>query len=121
MRVLSIPLATALLLAGCHSTATSPAATGEGWGNAAPATAAATDEERVARWEREWEEAKRKVAMARADAAAAGEPVAPEVDRQVMDLLNRRIDDAQGTEARIEDLQDAVSDALRLAELVSIG
>jgi len=120
MRVLPICLAASLLLSGCYSTAAPTDASPGGWGSGAGASEATT-EQRLTRWEREWQEAKQTVATARAETVAAGETVPPEVDRQVTDLLNRRIEGGQGAEARIEDLQDAVSDALRLAELVSIG
>lgn len=117
MRVLPILLAAALLLSGCHSTAQSPAAPVGVWGSGATVT----PEARLARWEREWQASKRTVATARDDAVAAGAAIPPEVDRQVTDLLNRRIVGGPDPEARIDDLQDAVSDALRLAELLSIG
>ncbi len=129
MRALPISLAAALLLAGCQSTATPPTATAPasgapayGWGSHGTAAgAAATREQRLARWEREWEEAKQTVATTRAQAVASGEPVPPELDREVTELLNRTVVADQGDETRIEDLQDAVSDALRLAEILSIG
>ena len=120
MRFLSTALVACVLLSGCYSTATPTDASGGGWGGGATANAATT-EQRLARWEREWQDARQTVATARAETVAAGQTIPPEVDRQVTDLLNRRIPTGQGAEARIEDLQDAVSDALRLAELVSIG
>jgi Spy/CpxP family protein refolding chaperone len=120
MRALSISLAAALLLAGCqYATAPSDAPAAR-WDSAAAAPSKAGAEERMARWEREWEESKQSVAMARDDAATAGATIPPEVDRQVTELLDRQIEVDQDEEARIEDLQVAVSDALRLAELLSV-
>jgi regulator of protease activity HflC (stomatin/prohibitin superfamily) len=115
MRRLMIPLAAAGLLAGCAAPVAPPdmSAGGRGHGPAA--------ETGVTRWEREWQQARRTVATARAEATASGARIPPELDREVTDLLGRRIADDRDDAARIEDLQDAVSDALRLAELLSIG
>ncbi len=120
MRALSISLAAALLLAGCQYPAAPSDAPAARWDSAAAAPSVAGTEERMTRWERKWEEAKQSVAMARDDAVAAGATIPPEVDRQVTDLLDRQIEVDQDEEARIEDLQDAVSDALRLAELFGV-
>ncbi len=118
MRALSTSLTAALVLAGCQPAAMPPdaPAPAAGWHKGATA---GTDE-RMARWEREWEEAKQSLAMARGEAATAGRTIPPEVDRQVTEVLDRQIEVDQAEEARIEDLQGAVSDALRLAELLSV-
>ena len=121
MRVPAISLVAAFLVSGCDPATVAPQASTDGWGSGAMTGAAPSAEERQARWQREWQEAKQTVAMARDEAAAAGNPVPPELDRQVTDLLNRRIQSEEGSEARIEELQESVSDALRLAEILSIG
>ena len=120
MRSLSISLAAVLLLAGCQTAAVQPDAPAAGWHKGTAAATAASTEARMARWEREWEDSKQSVATARSEAIAAGATIPPEVDRQVTDLMDRQIEVDQDEEARIEDLQDAVSDALRLAELLSV-
>jgi len=119
MRTFSMSFAAALFLAGCQATTAPSDAPAVGWTSGAAAQPAEGAEERMARWEWEWEESKQSVATARDEAMAAGATIPPEVDRQVTDLLDRRIEGDEGSEERIEDLQDAVSDALRLAELLS--
>ena len=124
MRAIPITLA-AVLAAGCQ-TATAPTAPETPAPRTAPtapetAAPAVSPEPHMARWEQQWEDAKVTLSTARSDAAEAGAAVPPELDRQVTELLDLQIGTDQGDEARIEDLQDAVSDALRLAELLSVG
>ncbi len=121
MRAFAIVLAAALPLAGCYTAAVPPDTAAGGWGSGAAARADADTKQRLARWEQEWQERRQAVAVARNDAVAAGATVPPEVDREVTALLNRQVETDQDDEARIEDLQDAVSDALRLAELLRSG
>ncbi|MEM1431223.1 MAG: hypothetical protein AAGG09_17355 [Pseudomonadota bacterium] len=114
MRPLAL-LLLALAVSGCYGTTTAPPRA------PAPAvTGATTDAQRRAQWEDRWTQAKHEVAVARADAIAAGTPPAPQVDAEVTELLERDIG-SETDAARIEELEDAVSDALRLAELVSLG
>ncbi len=115
MRLPVFILATLMALAGCYGT---DGQTGGGWD--APATTPAETQARLANWEQQWADAKREVTVARAEAVATGTPIAPEVDAEVTELLERDLD-SPDPEVRIEQLQDAVSDALRLAELVSVG
>lgn len=115
MRTIPLLIATAVLLAGCYGTGDSASG---GWSE--PAATSAEIEARVANWEAQWAEARRDVTEARAEAVASGQPIAPEVDAEVTELLDRDLQSSD-PEVRIENLQDAVSDALRLAELVSIG
>lgn len=127
MRALTLSLAATLLLAACQPAARAPADAGGSAPAAAPPTATAaptaapSPEARMARWEREWEASKLSLAVAREEAAATGTSIPPEIDRQVTDLLDRSIGEDQDEAARIEELQDAVSDALRLAEILSVG
>jgi hypothetical protein len=73
-----------------------------------------------ARWEQRLAEAKRDLVAARDIAVATQTPIAPTLEDQVTELLDRDLA-APDDVIRIERLQDAVADALRLAELVSIG
>ncbi len=115
MRNALLAATAATLLAGCYGT---DGGTGGGWSD--PATTTAETDARVASWEGQWADARRDVIEARDEAVAAGEPVAPQVDAEVTELLERDLQ-SPDPEVRIEKLQDAVSDALRLAELVSLG
>lgn len=126
MRAHAIALAAALPLAGCQTAAVPPDTDPAGeWGKAssvrAPARADADTGARMARWEQEWQARREAVAVARDDAVAAGATVPPELDREVTALLDREVETDQDDAARIEELQDAVSDALRLAELLRSG
>lgn len=124
MRTPALSFAAACLVAGCAATVAPPDTPTTSWTHAAapgktasrPDTAA-----RMAMWEQEWQGARQRVAAARTEAMAAGAAIPPEVDSEVSELMNRQIDEGPDEEARIEDLQNAVSDALRLAELLSIG
>ena len=68
----------------------------------------------------EWMDSRRRLAEARSEAMSAGRPISPEVDAEVTEVLARDID-APSDEVRLQRLSDAVSDARRLAELVSPG
>lgn len=123
MRGLAISLAAFALVSGCQTASAppeGPVGGVSGWELAATEGPAASPTARQTRWEREWELSKERVARARDTAVAAGETVPPDVDREVTELLDRQIEGDAGSEARIKDLQDAVSDALRLAEILSI-
>ena len=118
MRTRFLMLAGAMLLAACNG---NTGGTGGGYGDrGTPIASSAGTQARVANWEEQWADAKRKVTVARAEAVAAGQPIAPQVDAEVTELLERDLQ-SPDPEVRIERLQDAVSDALRLAELVSLG
>lgn len=67
-----------------------------------------------------WAESKRELAATRSDAMAEGREMPPEVDAEVDEVLNRDVGGATD-DARLEQLRDAVSDARRLAEVVSAG
>jgi hypothetical protein len=112
-------LAIVALLAGCNGS------TGTLYGTTAPEPASAlptraVTEARVTRWEQQWQDAKREVVEARDTARDSPRPIAPELDAEVTELLDRDLE-SQNPEERISKLQNAVDDALRLAELVSIG
>ncbi|MGS4947583.1 hypothetical protein ACVDG3_19065 [Meridianimarinicoccus sp. RP-17] len=74
----------------------------------------------IDRWQAEWARSKREVAAARTEAAVSGRDIPPQVDAEVTELLDRDVS-APTDEERLRRLQDAVSDARRLAELVGPG
>lgn len=74
----------------------------------------------VDRWQAEWARSKREVAEARTEAVASGRDVPPQVDAEVTELLDRDVSAPTDAE-RLQRLQEAVSDARRLAELVGPG
>lgn len=106
-------------LAGCYGTG-EPGSAAAPTATPATAEAPAMAEARVARWEGQWAAARQDVVIARQEAVSTGRPIAPEVEAEVTELLNRDLESADDEE-RIQRLQDAVEDALRLAELVRIG
>lgn len=116
----SVSLTAALMLAGCQVTSPPSGAADDRRVSGSADPYAGGTEARLARWEREWSASKQTVTTARSEAIAAGAAIPPEVDRQVTELMDRQIEDDQVEGDRIEDLQNAVSDALRLAELLSV-
>lgn len=123
MRDLLAPLGAALLLAGCYSGSMMQDTPGSSqgwnttWGTAEPVSIA----DKTARWEQEWAQAKTQVVEARTNAAASGRDIPPEVEEEVTELLNRDLSGPSDDAVRLQRLQDSVSDARRLAELVSTG
>jgi hypothetical protein len=119
-----IPLCAVLLFSGCTY--------GEAWwpgpedasaaDMAEPSTMQDADmpNGEVDRWQAEWARSKREVAEARIESVTAGRDVPPEVDAEVTELLDRDVSAPTDAE-RLQRLQDAVSDARRLAELVGPG
>lgn len=111
-----------LVLGGCDASqaprdhAPPHAAAHGGYGHHGPHTKA----ERLADWEEKWVDAKREVVEARATAIASARPIPAAVETDVEDLLDRNLE-GETAEDRILLLQDAVSDALRLASLLEIG
>ncbi|MEL6206809.1 MAG: hypothetical protein AAFR47_16055 [Pseudomonadota bacterium] len=113
--VLVLLLPMLVVLSACYTIPTASEAP-----PAAAASATAVTPQRLARWEDEWQEARQEVVVARQSAVSTGQPIPPEVDAEVTELLDRDLD-APSDEDRLQRLQDAVSDARRLAELVSAG
>lgn len=65
-----------------------------------------------------WAESKRDLAVARSEAKAKDRKMPPEIDAEVDEVLSRKVG-GDTDDARLEQLRDAVSDARRLAEIVS--
>jgi len=67
-----------------------------------------------------WAESKRELAEARSEAMAEGREMPPEADAEVNEVLSRNVG-GDTDDARLEQLRDAISDARRLAGIVSAG
>ncbi|TDL84714.1 hypothetical protein [Meridianimarinicoccus aquatilis] len=117
-----LSLAAAVLLSGCYSWGDGSdwSDTGSGWQAAGTELADAPLPVKVDHWEQEWATAKQEVADARAEVVAEGRTLPPKIDDDVTELVNREITGPSDAE-RLQRLQDSVSDARRLAELVSAG
>jgi len=70
--------------------------------------------------ENAWAESRSELAEVRSEAIAEGREVPPAVEAEVSEVLNRNIG-GDTDDARLAQLRDAVSDARRLAEIVSAG
>ncbi|QIE43086.1 hypothetical protein G5B39_13660 (plasmid) [Rhodobacteraceae bacterium SC52] len=117
-----LSLAAAVLLSGCYSWGDGSdwSDTGSGWQAGGTELADAPLRVKVDHWEQEWATAKQEVADARAEVVAEGRSLPPKIDDDVTELVNREITGPSDAE-RLQRLQDSVSDARRLAELVSAG
>ncbi|EAQ25813.1 hypothetical protein ROS217_05689 [Roseovarius sp. 217] len=67
-----------------------------------------------------WAESKRELAEAKSVAVAENREMPPKVDAEVDEVLSRKVG-GETDDARLEQLRDAVSDARRLAAIVSAG
>lgn len=111
MRKILFSLGVAVLISGCAYETPPPT-------NAA--AEAAELQAKTALWEQKWAEAKREVVVARAHAKAVRRPVPPPVKKEVTELLERKVT-GPTEDVRLQRLKDSVSDAKRLALLVSVG
>ncbi|MGX0978311.1 hypothetical protein ACSSVY_004051 [Roseovarius sp. MBR-51] len=67
-----------------------------------------------------WAESKRELVEAKSVAVAENREMPPKVDAEVDEVLSRKVG-GETDDARLEQLRDAVSDARRLAAIVSAG
>lgn len=67
-----------------------------------------------------WAESKRDLAEAKSVAVAENREMPPKIDAEVDEVLSRKVG-GETDDARLEQLRDAVSDARRLAAIVSAG
>lgn len=122
MRFFVLPLTVTLLLSGCYSWGDGSgwSDTSSGWQAGGADLSDASLPEKVDRWEQEWQTAKQEVSQARAEAVTEGRVIPPKIDDDVTELVNREIT-GPSDEEKLLRLQESVSDARRLAELVSAG
>ncbi|QDY71101.1 hypothetical protein [Qingshengfaniella alkalisoli] len=107
------------LVTGCYATndTSDQIATETSWGTT-PAEEFKSPE--IVRMEDEWAQAKQEVATERDNTVASGQAIDPQVNEDISEVLDRDTS-APNAELRLQRLQDAVTDARRLAELVRAG